>query len=115
MELLRRDLRPSQDPHPQSDRKRDCLGGRHRRLDQRGAALLAIAREAGVELTIDDFDRISERTPLIADLKPGGRFVANDLYRAGGIPLVAKRLIDGGLIHGDTMTVTGKTSPRRRR
>ena len=69
--------------------------------------LLAIAREAGVELTIDDFDRISERTPLIADLKPGGRFVANDLYKAGGIQLVAKRLIEAGLIHGDTMTVTG--------
>jgi dihydroxy-acid dehydratase len=71
--------------------------------------LLAIAREAGVELTIDDFDRISERTPLIADLKPGGRFVANDLYKAGGIQLVAKRLIEAGLIHGDAMTVLGKT------
>ncbi|HEY7321530.1 MAG TPA: dihydroxy-acid dehydratase [Candidatus Binatia bacterium] len=71
--------------------------------------LLAIAREAGVELTIDDFDRISERTPLIADLKPGGRFVANDLYKAGGIQLVAKRLLDGGLLHGDAMTVLGNT------
>ena len=71
--------------------------------------LLAIAREAGVELTIDDFDRISERTPLIADLKPGGRFVANDLYKAGGIQLVAKRLIEAGLIYGDAMTVLGKT------
>jgi dihydroxy-acid dehydratase len=71
--------------------------------------LLAIAREAGVELTIDDFDRISARTPLIADLKPGGRFVANDLYKAGGIQLVSKRLVDAGLIHGDAMTVTGKT------
>ena len=71
--------------------------------------LLAIAREAGVELTIDDFDRISARTPLIADLKPGGRFVANDLYRAGGIQLVAKRLWDSGVIHGDPMTVSGKS------
>jgi dihydroxy-acid dehydratase len=71
--------------------------------------LLAIAREAGVGLTIDDFDRISERTPLIADLKPGGRFVANDLHRAGGIQLVAKRLLESGLIHGDAVTVTGKT------
>jgi dihydroxy-acid dehydratase len=71
--------------------------------------LLAIAREASLELTIDDFDRISDRTPLIADLKPGGRFVANDLYKAGGIQLVAKRLLDAGLIHGDTVTVTGKT------
>jgi dihydroxy-acid dehydratase len=71
--------------------------------------LLAIAREAGVALTIDDFDRISARTPLIADLKPGGRFVANDLYAAGGIQLVAKRLLDGGLIHGEPLTVSGKT------
>jgi dihydroxy-acid dehydratase len=71
--------------------------------------LLAIAREAGVELSIDDFDRISEGTPLIADLKPGGRFVANDLYNAGGIRLVAKRLIDGGFIDGATLTVTGRT------
>jgi dihydroxy-acid dehydratase len=71
--------------------------------------LLAIAREAGVELTIDDFDSISSRTPLIADLKPGGRFVANDLYKAGGIQLVAKRLIEAGLIHGDTLTVTGRS------
>jgi dihydroxy-acid dehydratase len=60
-------------------------------------------------LNIDDFDRISARTPLIADLKPGGRFVANDLYKAGGIGLVAKRLSDAGLIHDDTLTVTGKT------
>ncbi|HMA80568.1 MAG TPA: dihydroxy-acid dehydratase, partial [Candidatus Binatia bacterium] len=70
---------------------------------------LAIAREAGVELSIDDFDRISDRTPLIADLKPGGRFVASDLYKAGGIQLVAKRLLDAGLIHGDAITVLGKT------
>ena len=71
--------------------------------------LLAIAREAGIELSIDDFDRISARTPLIADLKPGGRFVANDLYNAGGIRLVAKRLLDAGLIDGAALTVTGKT------
>ncbi len=71
--------------------------------------LLAIAREAGVPLDIDDFDRISARTPLIADLKPGGRFVATDLYAAGGIPLVAQRLLDGGYLHGDAMTVSGKT------
>jgi dihydroxy-acid dehydratase len=71
--------------------------------------LLAIAREAGIPLEIDDFDRISERTPLIADLKPGGRFVANDLYKAGGIRLVAKRLVDAGLIDGGALTVTGKT------
>ena len=71
--------------------------------------LLAVAREAGVELDIDDFDRISERTPLLCDLKPGGRYVATDLYEAGGIELVAKRLLDAGLLHEDAITVTGRT------
>jgi dihydroxy-acid dehydratase len=71
--------------------------------------LLAIAREAGVELSIDDFDRIAARTPTTCDLKPGGRFVAKDLYEAGGIALVAKRLLDGGLLHADAQTVTGRT------
>jgi dihydroxy-acid dehydratase len=71
--------------------------------------LLAVANEAGVELSIDDFDEISRRTPLIADLKPGGRFVALDMYRAGGMRLVVKRLLDAGLLHGDVLTVTGKS------
>jgi dihydroxy-acid dehydratase len=71
--------------------------------------LLAVAREAGVELSIDDFEAISRRTPLFADLKPGGRFVATDLYRAGGVPLILKRLADSGLLHADAMTVTGRT------
>jgi dihydroxy-acid dehydratase len=71
--------------------------------------LLAVAREAGVELSIDDFDRISERTPLLCDLKPGGQYVAPDLYEAGGVPLVLKRLSDAGLLHNDAQTVTGHT------
>ncbi len=71
--------------------------------------LLAIAAEAGVPLDIDDFDRISEATPLIGNLRPGGRYVALDLDRAGGMPLLAKRLIDAGKLHGDIMTVTGRT------
>jgi dihydroxy-acid dehydratase len=71
--------------------------------------LLAIARDAGVELSIDDFDRISRETPLICDLKPGGRFVAVDLDRAGGIQLVAKRLIEGGLMDGGCLSPTGKS------
>lgn len=71
--------------------------------------LLAIAHEAGVDLTIDDFDRISERTPLLADLKPGGRFVASDLHRAGGIGVIAKRLLGAGLLHPDEITVSGRT------
>ena len=71
--------------------------------------LLGVAREAEVDLRIDDFDTVSSRTPLIADLKPGGRFVANDLYQAGGVPLVARRLLDAGRLDGDCMTVTGRT------
>ena len=71
--------------------------------------LLAVAHEAGVELSIDDFDRISERTPLLCDLQPGGRYVAVDLYRAGGVGLVAKRLLEAGVLHENVPTVTGKT------
>jgi dihydroxy-acid dehydratase len=71
--------------------------------------LLAIAREAGVQLNLTDFDRISARTPLMADLKPSGRFVATELHAAGGTPLVVKRLIEAGAIAGDAPTVTGRT------
>jgi dihydroxy-acid dehydratase len=71
--------------------------------------LLAVANEAGVDLSIDDFDRISERTPLLCDLKPGGQYVAVDLYRAGGVPLVVKRLQEAGLLHEQAQTVTGRT------
>src|SRR5437588_4891219 len=71
--------------------------------------LLAVAKEIGVELSIDDFDRISERTPLLCDLKPGGRYVAPDLYEAGGVPLLLKRLKQGGILHPDAQTVTGRT------
>jgi dihydroxy-acid dehydratase len=71
--------------------------------------LLAMAREAGIPLTIDDFDEISKRTPLLADLKPGGRYVAVDLDRAGGIQLLAQRLVAAGLIDGEQMTPSGRT------
>ncbi len=71
--------------------------------------LLAIAREAEVELNIDDFDRISAKVPLLADLKPSGRFVATDMYRAGGAGLIAKRLKEAGILKGSAMTVTGRT------
>ena len=109
VDLLRRDLRPSQ------ILTRDAIENAIAAVAATGGStnavlhLLAIAQEAGVELSIDDFDRISTRTPLIADLKPGGRFVANDLYKAGGIQLVAKRLLDGGFIHAGAMTVSGQT------
>ena len=71
--------------------------------------LLAIARESGLKLSIDDFDKINRKVPLLADLKPGGRFAAADLYAAGGTILVAKRLLDAGLLHGNQPTVTGRT------
>ncbi|HUJ20423.1 MAG TPA: dihydroxy-acid dehydratase [Bryobacteraceae bacterium] len=71
--------------------------------------LIAIAREAGVPLQIDDFDRISSRTPILVDLKPGGRFVAVDVDKAGGIPVIARRLVDGGYVDGSALTCTGRT------
>jgi dihydroxy-acid dehydratase len=71
--------------------------------------LIALAREAGIELSMDDFERISRSTPLLADLKPGGRFVATDLHRAGGVPLVLSRLAEAGILHADAITVTGRT------
>ena len=71
--------------------------------------LLAVAREAGVELDLEDFDRISARTPVIADMKPWGRFVATDLHAAGGVRLLAARLLGAGLLHGGAATVTGRT------
>jgi dihydroxy-acid dehydratase len=71
--------------------------------------LLAISREAGVALEIDDFQRISERTPLLADLKPSGKYVAADVDKAGGIPVIAKRLLDAKCADGSTLTVTGRT------
>ena len=71
--------------------------------------LLAMAREAGVELEIDDFQRISDRTPLIADLRPGGRFVAKDVDEAGGIQLLIKRMVEAGLVDGEQLTPSGRT------
>jgi dihydroxy-acid dehydratase len=71
--------------------------------------LIALAHELGIELTMDDFERISRSTPLFADLKPGGRFVATDLYAAGGVPLVLERLAAAGILYEGALTVTGKT------
>ena len=71
--------------------------------------MLALARDAGVALSIDDFDEISRRTPLLVDLKPGGHYVAADVHNAGGIQLIVKRLVEGGYCDGSQMTVTGKT------
>src|SRR3954452_9197558 len=71
--------------------------------------LLAIAHEAEVDLTLDDFNRIGDRTPHLADVKPFGRFVMTDVDRIGGVPVVLRALLDAGLLHGDTLTVTGRT------
>jgi dihydroxy-acid dehydratase len=109
MELVRRDLRPC------AILTRHALENAIASVAASGGStnavlhLLAIAREAGIELSIDDFDRVSARTPLIADLKPGGRFVATDLYRAGGIRLLAQRLKQAGILHSECMTTTCKT------
>jgi dihydroxy-acid dehydratase len=71
--------------------------------------LLAVASEAGIDLDIDDFDRISSKTPITCDLSPGGRYLATHLHEAGGVPVVASRLLEAGLLHEDAPTVTGKT------
>jgi dihydroxy-acid dehydratase len=108
MELLKDDLRPRQiltrDAFENAIASVAATGGSTNAV----LHLLAIAYEAGVGLSLDDFDRISERVPLLADLKPGGRFVATDLYHAGGTGLVAKRLDEAGLLHGSAPTVSGK-------
>ena len=109
MQVLAEDLRPSKViTHDSLENAIACVtasGGSTNGV----LHLLAVAREAGLDLTIDDFERISKQTPLLADLKPGGRFVATDLYRAGGVPLILSRLDELGLLHRDAMTVTGRT------
>ena len=109
MDLLRRDLRPKQII------TRKALENAIAAVATTGGStnavlhLLAVAREVGVSLSIDDFDAINRRVPLLADLKPGGRFTAADLYVAGGTTLVAKRLCDAGILHKDELTVTGRS------
>ena len=76
--------------------------------------LLAIAAEVGVELSIDDFDTISARTPIVADIKPGGRYVATDLFKAGGVGLVARELVEAGIAHADARSSTAARSARSR-
>lgn len=109
MDVLRRDLRPSQiftrESFHNAIASVAATGGSTNAV----LHLLAVAKEAGVPLSIDDFDRISRETPLLADLKPSGRFVAADLYRAGGIRLLARRLLDAGKLDGGALTVTGRT------
>jgi dihydroxy-acid dehydratase len=109
IEVLEADRRPSHIITPEAIRNgiaAACLSGGSTNVVLH---MLAVAREAGVALEIDDFDRISEATPLLADLKPSGRFVATDLYRAGGVGLLAKRLDEAGVLNRDALTITGRT------
>ncbi|MBS1766321.1 MAG: dihydroxy-acid dehydratase [Acidobacteria bacterium] len=109
MDLVRTDLRPS--AILTREAFEDAIAAVAATGGSTNAVLhyLALAREAGVPFDLEDIHRVSARTPLLADLKPGGRFVATDLHAAGGVALVAKRLLDGGLIHGDRPTVDGGT------
>jgi dihydroxy-acid dehydratase len=109
MDLLRKDLRPRQIITRKSLENAIAAVATTGGSTNAVLHLLAIAREAGVKLTIDDFDKISRKVPLLADLKPGGRFMAADLFAAGGTTLVAKRLLDAGLLHPNQPTVTGRT------
>jgi dihydroxy-acid dehydratase len=109
LELLRNDVRPS------AILTREAIENTIAAVAATGGStnavlhLLAIARELGIELEIDDFDEIASRTPVVADLKPGGRFVATDLHAAGGLALVARSLVDAGLVHADAPNVDGRT------
>ncbi|MBX3305597.1 MAG: dihydroxy-acid dehydratase [Nitrospira sp.] len=109
MELVKQDLRPRQLITRKSLENAIAAVATTGGSTNAVLHLLAIAREAGIKLSIDDFDRINRKVPLLADLKPGGRFAAADLYAAGGTTLVAKRLLDAGLLHGNQLTVTGRT------
>src|SRR5690606_39231672 len=109
VELLRRNIRPRNILTKQAFENAiavvNALGGSTNAV----LHLLAIAHEAGVELELEDFNRVAARVPHIADMKPGGRFHMTDLDRISGVPVVMKHLLDAGLLHGDCLTVTGKT------
>ena len=109
MDLLNKDLRPRQIITRKSLENAIAAVATTGGSTNAVLHLLAIANEAGIKLNIEDFDRINRKVPLLADLKPGGRFAAADLYAAGGTTLVAKRLVDAGLLHANQPTVTGRT------
>lgn len=109
MDLLNKDLRPRQIITRKSLENAIAAVATTGGSTNAVLHLLAIANEAGIKLSIEDFDRINRKVPLLADLKPGGRFAAADLYAAGGTTLVAKRLVDAGLLHANQPTVTGRT------
>jgi dihydroxy-acid dehydratase len=109
MELLRRNLRPRDIVTREAIENAAMIVAAAGGSTNGGLHLPAIANEAGIEFTLHDFGEISKRTPLIGDLKPAGRYVMKDLHDIGGVPVLMKALLDGGYLHGDCMTVTGKT------
>jgi dihydroxy-acid dehydratase len=109
VDALARDMRPSRIITRQSLENAIAAGAMSGGSTNLVLHLLAVAHEAGVPLELDDFDRIAWSTPLLCDLKPGGRYVATDLYRAGGVPVVIRRLKEAGLLHEAERTITGQT------
>ncbi len=109
MDVLRRGLRPSQVITKPALENAIAAGATSGGSTNIVLHLLAVAREMGVPLSIDEFDPISDATPLLCDLQPGGQYVATDLYEAGGVPLVMRRLQEAGVLRGDAITVTGQT------
>jgi dihydroxy-acid dehydratase len=109
MDLLRRNIRPRDIVTRQAIENAAIVVAASGGSTNGGLHLPAIANEAGIEFDLHDFGAISQRTPYIADLKPAGRYVMKDLYDVGGVPVLMKALLDGGLLHGDCLTVTGKT------
>ena len=109
MELIRRNIRPRDIVTRKALENAAVVVGATGGSTNAGLHLPAIAHEAGIRFTMDDVAEIMRRTPYIADLKPGGKYVAFDVYRIGGIPVIIKALLDAGLLHGDCLTVTGKT------
>ena len=107
MKLVVDDTRPSTGADARGVRERDHRDRGDGRLDERCAAPARDRAEAGIELSIDDFDTIAARTPIVADIKPGGRYVATDLFKAGGVALVARELVRGGLVNEDSAASTG--------
>jgi dihydroxy-acid dehydratase len=109
MELLEKDIRPRDIMTFEAFENAIAVAAATGGSTNIALHLPALARECGIRVTLDDVDRVSRKTPIIADLKPGGRYVATDLCRVGGIPVVLKVLLDAGLLHGDCLTVTGKS------
>ena len=109
VELLRRNLRPRDIVTRKALENAAVIVGATGGSTNAALHLPALAHEAGIRFTLQDVAEIMRRTPLIADLKPGGRYVAADVHKVGGVPVIIKALLDGGLLHGDCMTVTGRT------